>query len=179
MTTITEDVTNNVVYLYDEINKSSILKLNMSLQLAISNCKYVEREYGVLPPVILRVNCNGGCLTDALSVIPYIDNSPVPIHTIVEGFAASAATIISINGHKRLIGKNSYMLIHQLSGVLWGNFEQIKDDMKNKNLLMREIKKLYIEKTNFTEKKLGKLLKRDLYLSAKKCLKYGLVDEIL
>jgi ATP-dependent protease ClpP protease subunit len=41
--------------------------------------------------------------------------------------AASAATIISVAGTKRFITPSSYMLIHQLSTFMSGNFEQLKE----------------------------------------------------
>ena len=42
----------------------------------------------------------------------------VDIITIIEGGCASAATLLSIVGTKRLITKNSFILIHQISSQL-------------------------------------------------------------
>ena len=43
---------------------------------------------------------------------------------------------------KRYIRKNACMLIHQLSGHMWGKFEEMKDDMKNSEMLMEKIKNI-------------------------------------
>ena len=71
------------------------------------------------------------------------------------------------------------MLIHQLSSFAWGNFEQLKDDMKNCEMLMRMIKSVYKEYTKVPMSKLDEILKHDLWFDAETCLKYGMVDEII
>ena len=67
------------------------------------------------------------------------------------------------------------MLIHQLSSVSWGKYEALKDDMKNNDMLMDRIRKIYQEHTNIPKTKLDQILKHDLWWDAETCLKYGLV----
>ena len=71
------------------------------------------------------------------------------------------------------------MLIHQLSSGMWGNYESLKDDMENCDLLMETIRTIYTEHTKIPKKTLNQILKRDLWFDAETCLKYGLIDEIL
>ena len=47
---------------------------------------------------------------------------------------------MSIVCNKRQITNNSCMLIHQLSGHMWGKFSEMQDDMKNSEMLMKKIK---------------------------------------
>jgi ATP-dependent protease ClpP protease subunit len=101
------------------------------------------------------------------------------VWTYVEGNAASAATLISIAGSKRFIGKHSLMLIHQLSAFACGTFEQLKDEHENNKRLMDIIKSLYKQYTKFPMKDLEAILKRDIWLDSSECLKYGLVDEVI
>ena len=75
--------------------------------------------------------------------------------------------------------RHSFMLIHQLSSVMWGKYEDLKDDMKNNDLLMKTIKDIYVEHTKIPKRQLNKILKHDLWWDAETCLKYGLVDEII
>ena len=102
-----------------------------------------------------------------------------PVYTYVDGFAASAATLISVVGKKRYMTKNSLMLIHQLSGADSGKFYELQDQMSNMQILMNKINKIYLNKTKIDQDTLLKLLQKDLWLDAKTCLAYGLVDEII
>jgi len=94
--------------------------------------------------------------------------------TIAEGMCASAATFIFLGGDERIVSRNAYLLIHQLGSEFWGKYENMKDEMRQCERLMRHMKRIYLRETNLPEEKLDKLMKRDLYLSYKKCVKYGI-----
>lgn len=102
----------------------------------------------------------------------------IPVYTVVEGRVASAGTFISIAGTKRFMSPNSYMLIHQLSTFVGGNFEQIQDDYKNSKELMEKIIQIYKIHTKINKKEISNILKHDLNWGANKCLINGLIDEI-
>ena len=106
-----------------------------------------------------------------------IKRSKVPIYTICDGFSYSAGTIISLAGIKRYATPNTFLLVHQLSHGACGNFEQLKDQHKNDTVIMDRLKKLYLENTKMKSKELDALLKRDLLLDTKTCIKYGLIDD--
>ena len=101
------------------------------------------------------------------------------MHTIIDGCAASAATLMSVVADRRYMHRNSCMLIHQLSGAMWGKFTSMKDDMQNSEMLMEKIKKIYREHTRIPEDVLEEILQHDLWWEAEKCLEYGLIDEII
>ena len=70
------------------------------------------------------------------------------------------------------------MLIHQLSGSMWGTMAELEDDHTNNQALMDRLYKLYMEYSNLTKSKLKKLLKKDIWWDAEKCIEVGLVDGI-
>lgn len=125
----------------------------------------------------LFIHSDGGDLMAGLSSMDHIAHSRIPVTTIVDGFAASAAAIIFLGGAKRKMMPHSFVLIHQLSTGLWGKYEDLKDEVKNCDLLMKNALTIYRKKTNIPPKKLSKFMKRDVYLSLKKCIKYNIVDE--
>lgn len=71
------------------------------------------------------------------------------------------------------------MLIHQLSSCFSGKYNEIVDDMENNESLMSNIKQIYKEHTHIHGNALDKILKRDIWWNAKKCLECGLADEII
>ena len=62
---------------------------------------------------------------------------------------------------------------------MWGNYESLKDQMENNDLLMDTLKNIYTENTKIPKRILNQMLKKDLWFDAETCLKYGLVDEII
>ena len=170
----------NRIYFYYEVKRPKILVLNKMLRRLdkdlINRANSLDTS---TPNIYLHIQSYGGSVFSAFSAIDYIRSSRTPVHSIIEGCAASAATMMSVTAEKRYITSHSYMLIHQLSSGLWGKYEEIKDDMENCDKLMKMIKDIYAEYTKIPKKKLNEILKHDLWFDAEQCLEYGLVDEII
>ena len=170
---------NNHIYFYAEIDRNTISKLNILLREAEEYCIILALKLRIdLVPIYLHIYSNGGYIYSSFAAIDVINCSKIPVYSIIEGATASAGTLISLVCKKRYIRPNAYMLIHQLSSEIWGKMDSIIDEYKNLTQLMKKITDIYTEYSVLTPKKLNKLLKHDLWLDAKKSIKYGLVDEL-
>lgn len=173
-------VINNEIFFYCYIDKSSILKLRTEITKLSNKNKLLAISNTIpIPPIKLYINSEGGELASALSIVDFIIRSEVPIHTIIEGEAASAATLISVVGHRRFITKNSHMLIHQVRGGMWGKMAEFEEEILNMKMYSDKLIQIYKKTTHLSEEKLTKILKKDILWDSKKCLKYGLVDAII
>ena len=70
------------------------------------------------------------------------------------------------------------MLIHQLSTGFSGKYNELKDDFTNSTVQMKHLYKLYLKYTTMDLKTVIRVLKKDIWWNAAKCIKNGLVDEI-
>jgi ATP-dependent protease ClpP protease subunit len=174
----------NHLYFHDGVSVHSVDLVKKLMREYLENTLNAKKQivFGtfVPKPLYLHIYSNGGDTHAGLSLYDFINEykKTISVYTVIEGIGASAGTIISIAGTKRFITPNSYMLIHQLSTFFGGNFEQIKDEFGNCEKVMNQLKEIYTSKTKFNKKQLSDILKKDIILSAKDCLKYGLVDEI-
>ena len=173
-------VVGNKIYYYAEIKRKNILKLNKKIkELELKLIGLGKTFNWEPPPIHLHINSFGGSIFAGVAAVDQILNCQIPVHTLIDGCAASAATFLSVVGKKRYINKHAHILIHQLSSGFWGKFSEIEDEVKNLKRFMDMIKDLYIEHTKIPKKKLDKLLKHDLWLTPEEALKYGMVDEII
>ena len=131
------------------------------------------------PPIKIFINSGGGSIVSGVSSMDTILRCKVPVWTYVDGFAASAATFMSVVGSHRFMSRNSYMLVHQLSTSFWGTYANFEDEKQNVDLMMKNIKNVYKEYTKIPMKKIDEILKHDLMWDAKTCLEYGMIDEII
>lgn len=164
-------VFNNHIYFYVDVNIKNILELNMT----INEFNQSAQKYD---DIFLHIQSYGGNVHDALSTVDTILNSEIPVTTIVEGYAASAATLISISGDYRYIYKNAYMLVHQLSSEFFGKKCDIDDEHKNLNQLDKRLKSLYKQHTQMDKKEIEELIQKEIELDSETCINYGLADEI-
>jgi ATP-dependent protease ClpP protease subunit len=171
---------NNDIYFYGSVNNTNIIDLTHSIKDCNEELLNLSSRYNIKSPEIyLHLNTYGGSLFAGFAAMDLIKDNPIPVVTIIEGCVASAGTLMSICGSRRLMKKNAYMLIHQLSGGLWGKMEEMEDDMVNNKELMKRIKDLYKEYTKVPQNKLGDILKHDIWWNSDLCLKYGMIDEII
>ena len=170
----------NKIYYYANVNRESVAELNKKIGELESKSLTLGHNLDIEPPTLkLLINSGGGSITAGISSMDTILRSKVPIHTYVDGFAASAATFISVVGTHRFMSRNSYMLIHQLSTSFWGKYSEFEDEKENLDLMMKTIKNVYKKYTKLPMKKLDEILKHDLMWDAETCLGYGLIDEVI
>jgi ATP-dependent Clp endopeptidase proteolytic subunit ClpP len=173
-------ISGSTIFYYTGIDKPHVLEMNKYLHnLEVKHLAGACTLEIDPAPIRLRINSGGGMITAGVAGMDNIRTLKAPVYTIIDGFCASAATFLSVVGKKRFITENSFMLIHQLSTSFWGKYEEFEDEKKNLDLMMQMIKNVYNKYTNIPSKELDKILKRDLMLDAKKCLKWGLVDKII
>ena len=173
-------VQDNKIYFYSGVNRNSCSELNKKISELEAKAITLSNSLTIKPPPIkLFINSGGGTIVSGIASMDTILRSKVPVWTYVDGFSASAATFMTVVGHKRFMSRNSYMLVHQLSTAFWGTYSNFEDEKQNLDLMMKNIKNIYKEYTKIPMKKLNEILKHDLMWDAKTCLEYGMIDEII
>jgi len=131
--------------------------------------------------ITMHVDSPGGCVKSGLSIVDVMNYVHSDIRTINTGMAASMGSILLGAGTKGKRGSLSFSrtMLHQSSGGFRGNIQDAKIDMieweKINQLLFEELGK-YCGKTA-EQVKLD--ASRDLWLTAKDAVEYGIIDEII
>jgi ATP-dependent protease ClpP protease subunit len=171
----------NHIHFNEKITKQSVIKLIEEIETVNEKIAKMKQEFHTTTqiPILLYINSWGGCLDSALGVCNIIENNKNPIITIINGQSASAGTMLSIVGHKRLIYPASYAMVHEGSSYVGGDNQDIDDDIHNMEVVEDIIKELYLENTVLTSKEYDELCINDKIWRAEQCYKYGLVDIII
>jgi ATP-dependent protease ClpP protease subunit len=171
----------NHVYFHEEVSKSTIRTLLQYLRSTQDYCNTTKNQLKIPDiPIYLHINSEGGDITPSMIAIDFIRTSKTPIYSVVEGECASAASLMSVVCHKRYILPNAYIMIHQMSCETgYGKLNEMTDIFNYYTNLDRRMKKIYLKHTKMTNEKLDIFWKQDKWFTAKKSIKYGLVDEIM
>ncbi len=139
----------------------------------------IPRNPDEKPKLYLLINTPGGSLYDALAAYDHIRKlcSRVELITVAQGFVASAGTVLLMAGSTRLATRNTGILFHQLSAGMAGKYAQLKDEVEACTWLMKKLCRLYKRKSLLSVDEVSTLLKRDRTLSAKKCIKMGMIHD--
>lgn len=174
-------VYDNNIYFYGPITKESCQELDEALILLDKNSKILSNNLGINPlPINLHIQSEGGSLMNTFYVVDLINSLETPVYTFIDGYVASAGSLISVVGKKRFMTKNSFIMIHQLSSSpREGKFNDLDDNMGNLNKFMDTLRNIYLEKTKIDIDELNDILEHDLWMNSQECLDYGLVDYII
>jgi len=136
------------------------------------------------PPIIMYINSPGGSIIDGNAIIDCMNAISSPVITYVEGYAASMGALIAMSGAPggRVITPSSYMMIHQLSSIAWGTYQELKDDMRWTEMLHEQAVNRIAKTCGQRKSKVRSDLKHDYWMSPEDCLEYGkkgMVDQIV
>ena len=172
-------VIGNELLFYGDVDRENTLEfVEKFKKLEIELLKKMAELVGYEPMIRVHIMSEGGDVYAGLNMMNVLERSRVKVVTIAQGACCSAATFVLLGGKERRMGKNAYLLIHQISTEMWGSFNDLKHELKSTDKLMKMLKEMYLSKTKIPEAKFKSLMKRDIYLPPDKCLKYGIVSEI-
>ena len=162
----------NTVFFFCDVDEFNVRKM----------CILLKKVSKTHDNIKLCINSGGGDMYAGFAGMDYIRTlviQGIHIETVAYGLCASAATFLLLGGEKRFMGKNAYVLIHQMSDTIGGTFGELQSSMRNNKKFMKHFRSMYLENTNVPEDYLEKLLSKDIMLSSNKCIKYGVVHEII
>lgn len=182
---LTVESVDNHVYFYAEVDPDRCLALIRTLRDVDARIRNESLSRGLnseqiaTAPIWLHIQSGGGSLFSAFALADQLKSIRTSVISVVEGYAASAATIISAACSRRVILPHSFMLIHQLSDIAWGKYDAIKDQTHMMDMAMAQLVAFYAEHTKMSQSKIEALLTHDSWFNAAECVKLGLADKIL
>ena len=175
----------NHIYFYDVIDSQSQMWLQTQMTAAyeeyiISNAKELAHSHSITENIYLHINSPGGNVTSALALYDFIKNFPMVCVGVVEGVAASGASIMLCACAMRQMTKTSVVLCHELRHIGFGyvkeTWRNIQDQYENDKFFMGKLKEIYLEETKIPAEAIDEALSHDIYWGIEKCQEYELCD---
>lgn len=133
-------------------------------------------------PIVIRLSSPGGSVIDGLALydtIKSLSAEGIKITTVALGWAASMAAVLLQAGNERVVGNNAYILIHEVSSAAIGKLSEIEDEAKFTKKLNDRLFDILAERATVKRSTIAKHAKRrDWWLSAEECLRFGFADRI-
>ena len=180
---LTVETVDNHIYFYADVDSDRCLAVIREIRRVDADLRTEHLSRGLegtpLTPIWLHIYSYGGDLFAGFNMADQLATIKTPIFSVIEGICASAATLIAMPCTKRYILPNSFMLIHQLSSLVWGTHEQFKDEMGLQQKMMERLVEFYARRTKTPTDEVRAMLTRDFWMDAETCVRLGFVDEIL
>lgn len=132
--------------------------------------------------ITIYINTPGGVVVDGFAFCDYLEILKSRGHRVTTfgiGMQASMGSIILQMGDERVMTKRSWMLIHEVQGLVAGSFSKMEDDMKFNEKLQEQALDILASRAKWSRRTIKSRWKRqDCWLSADDSLKAGFIDRI-
>ncbi len=141
----------------------------------------LRQEY----PITILMNNPGGDVYHGIAIYDFVRDCKSPVEIKVYGHAMSMGSVILQAADRRLISRNSKLMLHYGQTWLSGDHPlQLRRSLKESELINEWMEQLYLDRIREKHPgyKLASLrdkLKADWYLSAEEAVEMGLADEVI
>lgn len=134
---------------------------------------------GDVDTLTVRINSPGGDVWDGMSIYNQLATFDAEVRVVVEGIAASAASLVAMAGHSIEAYQVSQMMIHDAWTIAAGNEQEFRDLADLLGKIDGQIASTYAGKSGRDVEEFRTLMDKDTYLTAEEAMDLGLVDGII
>jgi ATP-dependent Clp endopeptidase proteolytic subunit ClpP len=140
-----------------------------------------ELEQPIIPVII---DSYGGAIYALMDMITIVQNSSIPVATIVTSKAFSAGAVLFASGSKglRFMAPHAQLMIHEASSMTGGTVTEMKVDLDQTERLNDTVFRILSESCekplDYFQEILQKRSNTDWYITAKEAKKHGLCNHI-
>lgn len=137
------------------------------------------KNLGVVKHLTVRVNSPGGDVWDGMSIFNMLATYSAPTTVIVEGLAASVASVIAMAGDTVKAAELSQLMIHDSWTYGVGNEQSFRELADVLAKIDGQIAETYAKRAGKPVEYFRDLQDKDTYLTAAEAKDIGLVDEVI
>lgn len=128
--------------------------------------------------ITVRINSPGGSVFDGIAILNALRGHKAKITTVVDGLAASIASVIAMAGDEVVMGRNSELMIHDASSVCVGQAKDMQSMADNLARASNNIASIYAEKAGGTADEWRTAMLGESWYSAEEAVAAGLADRV-
>lgn len=129
----------------------------------------------------IYINSPGGMVTDAMAMhhfLTELENKGKKVNRIGRGIAASAATYILMGPGSKMT-KNSWIMIHNVSGWVVGDVETVEKYAATLRKFNDRSRDFYCEQTGLDKKTISNMMSSETWMTADEAFEKGFIKEVI
>lgn len=126
----------------------------------------------------LRINSPGGDVFDGIAIANFVANMECETVAIVDGYAASIASVIAMGADRVVMPENALMMIHDPWGFAMGGADDMRALADSLDRVKSAIVATYRRKTKMDAGRLGELMAAETWMTAAEAAEMGFADEV-
>ena len=130
--------------------------------------------------ITFRINSVGGDAHAGITIYNRIRELDAETTTIVDGLAASAASIIAQAGDKRIVNIGTQVMIHGASTLMYGYFNEaaLRKQARALNTINKSVAGIYAERSGREVDEILAMMKSEKWMTPDEAVEEGFADEV-
>ncbi|HUU98920.1 MAG TPA: head maturation protease, ClpP-related, partial [Phycisphaerae bacterium] len=155
------------VFIYDEIGFWGI-----------SAAQFIRDLRAALPAseIVLRINSPGGEVFDGLAIYNYLRSEKTPVTVLVDGLAASIASVIAMAGDVVTMPSNAFLMVHNPWTFAVGDADELKKVGETLEKFNDSLVGIYAKRTGKDAAEIKALLDAETWMNGTEAVAEGFAD---
>jgi ATP-dependent Clp protease, protease subunit len=127
--------------------------------------------------VKVRINSPGGDCFEGVTIYNLLRSCGLPVTTVVDGLAASAASIIAMAGDKIQMAKGTLMMIHPAACMAFGDATELRKTADVLEKVTGQVADIYSARTGQATDDVLAMMQAETWMTPEEAVKYGFANE--
>jgi len=128
-------------------------------------------------PLTISLNSLGGSAFDGVAIHNVLARHKGPKTVIVEGVAASAASLIAMAGDRIVMPENSFLMIHNAWGGVVGQADEMREQAALLDMVSSAYRSTYAARTGLPEAEIAAMMSATTWMGAAEAVTRGFATE--
>jgi ATP-dependent protease ClpP protease subunit len=128
--------------------------------------------------ITVHLNSPGGDAFDGIAIYNSLRDHLATVTVVVDGLAASAASVIAMAGDKVRMNRGAQMMIHEASGLVIGNAGDMTDFAAVLDKTSQSLAEVYAARAGGTVEDWRTAMRAETWYTAAEAVEAGLADEL-
>lgn len=135
------------------------------------------KDLGAISKLTVRINSGGGDVWDGIAIYEAIARHPASKTVVVDGLAASIASVIAMAGDEIKIAPAGFMMIHNAWSFSMGDANALRRAADLLDSVSGQMAGIYVSRTRNDEKKVRDWMDAETWFDAEAAVKAGFADQ--
>ncbi|KAA9232827.1 MULTISPECIES: head maturation protease, ClpP-related [Aerococcus] len=160
----------NTLYLYGDVG-GGFWTEGFTLQTVKEAAEGIDSD-----EVTIHIDSYGGNATEGVAIRNYLQDNFSTIHTVIDGIAASAASVIALSGDLTM-PSGSTLMIHNPMTIAMGGVPEFEKAIGALQSLTKSYQDIYMQHFNGTTEELTDLMNNETWLTVEDAETYGFANQ--
>lgn len=144
--------------------------------------KMIADELGFLgddiEDITVRINSPGGSVFEGTAIHNLLKQHKAKITVLIDGWAASIASIIAMAGDDIQIGTNAFIMIHNPWAVAYGEADELRRTADNLDQIRDVLVLTYAERTGGDVDEISEMMAVETWMTGPEAVERGFADSV-